>query len=479
MIGYRHLPPQTHYLLGRLQSGDCLTEDQLQPLLELAVGAVTASTSAEDLLDQFPALTPELAAQTAMMAKKYQVHMHCTESCVPDSMGSDQTCRFFFPRLPSLFHLMARCPVQRTNEQKRALASIESLHRKVQGQLRLFQGEDVPQEQDTAESLVDLLNQAAGGGPVELPQAPGVFLWANMIFENIPETRAMMESCHQFSPNSEENCRTLALYHHTLKYRANARYIPRRKISEAYVECFNPVQLVAANANVSADVITHTVQKLMAYCTKGGSSRFGVLDAAHEVRARQSPGVFESADILEERFERCREVTLGEALHSLDSGLHLSESNYGVTWVNTSLPGQPGRQVGGHQQEYTDNGQFTATTADMLRYTKRPGTLECLCFGQFMMWYRLAKPGQEQANPRFNQVVNICSPEDLAPPAGHTDLPAVLRLTDGTVLRLRRLPCALNWGPASSYASIMLFTVHMTLLIILLVILLIILNFNL
>ena len=98
-IRYRHLSTRVDNLLGLLQGGNWLTEVELEPLLELAVGAVTASTGADDLLDQFPGLTPALAVRAAEAAKKYQVHVRCTESCVPGRGDTDQTCRFYFPAL--------------------------------------------------------------------------------------------------------------------------------------------------------------------------------------------------------------------------------------------------------------------------------------------------------------------------------------------------------------------------------------------
>ena len=377
---------------------------------------------------------------------------------MPDSINTDQTCRFFFPRLPSLFPILARCPELKTDDQKTALLSVERLHRKVQGELRWYQSRETPDFLDTPGGLVKLLHRAADGRPQELPQAPGAFLWAQIIFEPSPELDTMMDKCRQLSPDSEDNCRTLALYHCTLKHRRNARFRPRRKVSEAYVECFNPVLLVAAEGNVSVDMIGHTVQKLFSYCTKGGGTKIDIGDVALEVRRRRTPKAVKAADDLDERnVEGWREVTIGEALHGLDSDLRLSVSNFEVAWVNTSLPGQLDCA---EETEDADDGNYVATTADMRRYGMRPDTLERLSLAQFLMWYRLSKPGREEAEPRFDQAVDICSPDDLPPLAGHTVMPGKLTLEDGTVLRLRRLPRALNWGPKSTYASILLFSVR-------------------
>ena len=460
-VGYRHLSPGVDDLLGRLQGGDWLTDVEQQPLLELAVGAVTASTDVGDLLDQFPGLTYALAARAADMAKKYQVHVHCTESCVPDGVGTDQTCRFFFPRLPSMFHILARCPEHNTDDQKAELLCIERLHRRVQGELRWYQAREVPYFLDTPRGLVKLLHRAADGRPQEKPQAPGVFVWARIDFEPSPELDAMTERCRRSSPDSsEDDCRTLALYHCTLKRRRNARFRPRRKVSEAYVECFNPLLLVAADGNVSVDVITHQVQNLFRYCTKGGSGRFSVYDVAGEVRSRRTAEAFEAADDLDRRYGNWREVTIGEALHCLDSPrLRLSVSDFEVARVNASLPGRPGRAIQ-EETEQADDGNYVATTADVRRYGERPATLEHLSLAQFLMWYRLSKPGQEEAAEWFDQAVDICCPDDLPPSPGHTVLPGKLTLRDGTLLRLRRVPRALDWGPKSTYASILLFSVR-------------------
>ena len=84
---------------------------------------------------------------------------------------------------------------------------------------------------------------------------------------------------------------------------------------------------------------------------------------------------------------------------------------------------------------------------------------EFTTFGQFKAWFRVAKRGSEQAVPRTSGTVKIATPDDLPAPPEHSLLPLVLTLIDGTTMRRLQQPRALDWGPKSNYAEILLFKV--------------------
>jgi hypothetical protein len=83
-----------------------------------------------------------------------------------------------------------------------------------------------------------------------------------------------------------------------------------------------------------------------------------------------------------------------------------------------------------------------------------------LSFAQFLMWYNLSRGNKDTTPPRPSPTTAICTPADLPAESPSLVLPALLHLTDGTVLSLRRKPRALDWAPKSEYADILLFTVN-------------------
>ena len=82
-----------------------------------------------------------------------------------------------------------------------------------------------------------------------------------------------------------------------------------------------------------------------------------------------------------------------------------------------------------------------------------------MSFAQFLMRYRVANPGQEDATPRGGASVPIATCGDEPPPASNPTLPDVLCLDDGTIMRLLRKPRALDWSPRNDYALLLLFKV--------------------
>ena len=88
----------------------------------------------------------------------------------------------------------------------------------------------------------------------------------------------------------------------------------------------------------------------------------------------------------------------------------------------------------------------------------RPTSVELLTFGQFLMWYCVAPQGPTH---RTGRPVKVITPKDEPPlpPNATLTLPQPLKLDEGTLLRCRARPLALDWAPKSEYADVLLFTV--------------------
>ena len=141
-----------------------------------------------------------------------------------------------------------------------------------------------------------------------------------------------------------------------------------------------------------------------------------------------------------------REVSATEACYRLDSRL----SFYSSTWGEVA-------RVSGHLGQ----GGQVSVTATKERYSQRPVTLDLLSLAQFMMFFRLAKPGEGDAMPQqAGALIPVVVPLDADLPAGHlTHIPAVLTLQNGLVLRRTKEPRVIDWAPSTTYSTILMFKV--------------------
>ena len=140
-LNWRHLTPQEEALLLELQGGGGahLEREELEPLVRLACGAITVSTSPTSLLQQFPFLTVAQAQKVAALAIHLQLH-RWSPSCT-SNLPPLQKCSQYFPKPPSLIPLMAVRPKLRTENEREALQRLETIVCKVQELLR--QGDPV------------------------------------------------------------------------------------------------------------------------------------------------------------------------------------------------------------------------------------------------------------------------------------------------------------------------------------------------
>ena len=136
-VGYRYLPDNVSAQLQRLQIGDrTLQKEDVRDVLTIATGAITASLSPVDLLHQFPGLGEPLAVRVSVLAKRFQDGHSCAEGCQVDYANEgdgDSTCRYFFPRLPAMYHLIATVP---TDINDGEFLRRQRFHRKIQHRLR-------------------------------------------------------------------------------------------------------------------------------------------------------------------------------------------------------------------------------------------------------------------------------------------------------------------------------------------------------
>ena len=209
----------------------------------------------------------------------------------------------------------------------------------------------------------------------------------------------------------------------------------------------NPWVILATSTNHEIDLLAATPSKVVSYMTKG-SRQESLAKAAKELRRRGRRGDMAAARRLESAVAAGhREVTATEACYRLDFRLPF----YSATWgevVRVSAHLGPGGQV--------------SVTADKARYSQRPINLDFLSLAQYVMFFRLAKPGEGDAVPQqAGALIPVAVPQDTDLPPGHlTHLPAVLTLQDGLVMRQLRAPRVVDWAPTTTYGSIMMLKVY-------------------
>ena len=86
--------------------------------------------------------------------------------------------------------------------------------------------------------------------------------------------------------------------------------------------------------------------------------------------------------------------------------------------------------------------------------------MSSMTLGQFAVWYRLCRTGDEKRQRIHHDPVKVLSPEDLPVPADAINLPTELRLESGFVLQKLTKPRILSWGPRNdNFGQLMLFQV--------------------
>ena len=178
--------------------------------------------------------------------------------------------------------------------------------------------------------------------PVRLED--GGYTWAGTTFPIEPQLTRLINDCRTLEVG-ESGAVILALYHYSLMLRFHSKFIPIRTVHEVWVASYNPVVLLAWQANMELELVLHTPVKLFRYVAKG-SRQQSLKAAISELGRRNGKGDERAAERLEEAIEAGkREVPMAEALIRLDSTLSLSTSfPTKVAWVNTAL-GEGGQVI--------------------------------------------------------------------------------------------------------------------------------------
>ena len=439
------LTPTQRALLTTLQTGDSssLTMAALQPVVVLGLRAVTVSTCAEDIRHQFPSMEEGVVEEVVGLVRLLQ-HHRCTGSCVP-MVGGLQECSHFYPRPPSLLPLVARRPLLKTEEQQEELARLEAVHVKVQ---KLVRGGEVERwGEEPVPSLLQLLSELAPA-PLDIGIGYGIgigYYWSGLMFPWGEELEGLLEALTPMAATREQAL-LLAVYHASLLRRRHPRYIPVRRVSEAWVVGYNPWALAATKANMDADLVVATPSTLTQYLTKG-SGMLSLRRAARELEARGGEQEEEMAEALRAAIEAgYREVPLAEAFFRLDSRLHFSSSNTGQAVRVSARLGAGGEVV---------------LSADKERYSLRPAAMEHISLCQYLMWFRLAKREEEQAVPQEGRPTPLIMTSSTPILPHHASfLPTTLTLEDGTVVKRMKQPRVVHVAPYTTYSSILLFKVN-------------------
>ena len=414
-IGWRSLPPAITSLLAKLQAGNCadLAREELAPLLEVAVGAITVTSSPARLLEQFPLLTQEQAQRAATLASNLQWHK-CTSSCTTD-FPEGQLCALYFPQLPSCINIIAVRPNLQTREAEAALCRVEKLHQGVQQLLR----ENPPQlgqvvEEEPVGELLNLLRRVPGA-PQPLPG--GGWTWAGVTFPPCPSFNQMLLECEELG-NMEADRLLLALWHCSLLIRRHAKFIPRRRVCEVLMAKFNPWAMLATKSNMEIDLVSHTPEALERYVTKGSQQR-SLHVAIQELEERGSRQDLRTAARLGEEVRAGRhEVSMAEAFFLLDPRLHLTNlSPTKVIFVSFNTRGD-GQLVDNQKRHW---------------YNLRPAPEDKMTLCQMLLWYREERRGVEEQvawRPPQGSPIKIITAGDVPLPAAISNLPQVLDYND-------------------------------------------------
>ena len=320
-------------LLARLQKGDTsLVREDLDPVVDLARTTITVSLRAADLLQQFTHLTQQESQNAVTLARAYQVHQctpHCTSSYPPG-----QKCSQFFPKLPSLFHLQSRRPDLASDAKKRGFTGLWGLHERIQQLLR-----QLPHPgalgQDPVQSLLALLRQL-DSHPVFLES--GDYEWAGLKIRQSRELERLLDEVLALEPATVGDQVLLALYHQTLLYRRHAKLLPACRVSEVWVVQYNPELLLATQANMEINLVTHTVPTLLDYMSKGATSQAipSTVEQLNSWGGARNHSMAEQLRLAWE--EEWREVSLTEAFYVIYSELHLSAMDSVVSWIGLEPP---------------------------------------------------------------------------------------------------------------------------------------------
>jgi hypothetical protein len=450
-VGWRPFESDLANLLTRLQAGEVagLTKAELRPVEDLGFSAITVSLQPAILYQQFSELTEEQADKVARLATRLQWH-YCTSSCTTN-VPEGQECYHYFPRLPSLLPaVVARPPDPVHGEEwaKKQLLATETVHCKVQQWLREERTAIQARagQEDRVAALVCLLRQVAA--PPQ-PLSSGGWSWADVEFLPDPDRkwdRLSIQLMQLFGSSHRDNV-LLTAYHASLSIRRHARYLPRRLVSEAWVNGFNPWVLLACQSNVDVNLVLHTPTSVYSYVGKG-TRQVSLNSAISELERRGRPEDLAAAKCLQTALEEgMREVPIMEAIYRADSRLSLVTSYpTRVYYVSAKL---------GPQGE-------VAASAKKYRYARRPSNLDCLTLCQFVMNYRVTIRRDQAAKPRHQAAVRIATPADMPAPPGQSTMPSVIYLEDGTKMQLLQEARPVDWGPRGNYGEILLFKVGYT-----------------
>ena len=322
-------PGSVTSLLGRLQRGEGdLTWEERGQVAELGWRAITVTTSVPTLRHQFNNLTEEEAEEIVNLARRHQTHT-CSHHCSGASPPGQQ-CGQYFPRLPSLLPLVAMRPSLLTDEQKTRLKLIENVKQEVQELLRALPLPLLGDDENPVTSLLMLLRQVSDD-PVLLPG--GGITWAGVVFSPGQEFEYLLQECGAKATNMEDTL-LLVAYHSSLLERRHAKFLPVRRVAEAWGVNYNPWVLGNTRSNVEVELVTHTPSVLHSYLAKGATAQT-ILEAAEEVDSRGGRRMGDMAEQLRQAWEEgWKEVSLLEAFFRLDPGLHLSTSNCHVEKVS-------------------------------------------------------------------------------------------------------------------------------------------------
>ena len=384
------------------------------PLIKFIKMNITCTKKVDKIMEF--GLDKRTAKKVAKSVGEVNVHHH-TKTC--KKYNTD--CRFYFPRLPSNYFIIAQeSEMDDNNEDKNVLIhAVRTLLTAVKEKLPENTGKNKGKEEDSEPlkiTLESILKEAL----------PTIFIDerenTKYIVVNIGEKKLsfkLAEVCDKYHEISGEKIdeSTLSeekegrettlrntLYHYALTFcDYGTKIVMQREVDEIYVNNYNPNWMEAWDGNMDIQICLdyHSVITYMTdYVTKSEKNTTDILKGVRKEKNNQNCSQKELMYSLIQTYLTHREMGECEAYYKLDQTLHLKQSNIKTIFVATGFPenrakflrkchkgedSERGFEVDDHE------GKFIETETVHGKYCLRPQVVMFLCLCQFTMWYRMRK----------------------------------------------------------------------------------------
>jgi hypothetical protein len=256
--------------------------------------------------------------------------------------------------------------------------------------------------------------------------------------------------------------------------------IHKRGLDDIYTNNYNDTFLEAWQANMDLQFCLDqysVVSYICDYMTKDDSGLTEVLQKA--LKDCDGCSDFEKLNYLKQQYFKSRQIGVCEAAYRLVPGLNLKGSNVKTRFVATGYPEHriiyfekvcddikdddnfekhPGNESDENHDEIDEelpvdtetvvtiqgrDGKYIVRKSLHDKYSMRPKELQNICFAQFVMAYDDVKSIPVRQRPKMDGYVHS-EPGDITRYDNGEGLPKYIKLTNGSVMKLRKYPYVLR-----------------------------------